>query len=102
MLWVLPYACLYKLSSAVASGQNHREEQGPGVEPENGRQRRTQYLSKRDQVVLESAVEGKQITDYFSNTSFTQRNNLNFFLKRETITRKRKFLSAMITSTPSP
>lgn len=66
---------VYKLSSAACLGQNHRGSRDQEWSLENGRQRRTQYLSKKDQVTFESAVEGNK-----SQTTFQ-----HIFLPKETI-----------------
>lgn len=74
---------VYRLSSAACLGQNRRGSRGQEWSLENGRERRTEYLSTKDQVTFESAVEGNKSQTTISTYLSTQRDNLNLFFKRK-------------------
>ena len=57
---------VYRLSSAMSLGQNHRGSRDQEWRLEN-RRKRTEHLSGKDQVISECAVEGDQLQTTFQH-----------------------------------
>ena len=84
---------VYRLSSGACLGQNHRGSREQEWSLEKGRQRRTEYLSKKDQVTFESAVEGNKSQTTFQHIFLPKETILISFLKEREIIKKKEEIS---------
>lgn len=84
---------VYRLSNAACLGQNRRGSRGQEWSLENGRERRTEYLSTKDQVTFESAVEGNKSQTTFQHIFHPKGTILISFLKEREIIKKKEEIS---------